>query len=42
MSVGPLLQFDPEKEVFTNSAEANKILHRQYREPFICPTADKV
>ena len=42
MSVGPLLAFDPQKEVFTNSAEANKILHRQYREPFVCPTADKV
>ncbi len=42
MSIGPLLQFDPQKEVFTNSAEANKILHRQYREPFVCPTADKV
>jgi predicted dehydrogenase len=42
MSIGPLLAFDPQKEVFTNSAEANKILHRQYREPFICPTADKV
>ncbi|MCX5647362.1 MAG: Gfo/Idh/MocA family oxidoreductase [Phycisphaerae bacterium] len=42
MSIGPLLAFDPEKEVFTNSAEANKILHRQYREPFVCPTADKV
>jgi predicted dehydrogenase len=42
MSMGPLLQFDPEKEVFTNSADANTILARQYREPFICPTADKV
>ncbi len=42
MSIGPLLQFDPQKEVFTNSAEANKILHRQYRDPFVCPTADKV
>ena len=42
MSVGVLLQFDPQKEVFTNSAEANKILHRQYRAPFVCPTADKV
>jgi hypothetical protein len=38
MSMGPLLTFDPQKEVFTNSAEANKILHRQ----FVCPTADKV
>ena len=42
MSIGPLLAFDPQKEVFTNSADANKILHRQYREPFVCPTADKV
>jgi predicted dehydrogenase len=42
MSVGPLLQFDPVKEVFTDSTEANQILHRQYRAPFVCPTADKV
>jgi predicted dehydrogenase len=42
MSIGPLLTFDPQKEVFTNSAEANRILHRQYRPPFVCPTADKV
>jgi predicted dehydrogenase len=42
MSMGLLLQFDPQKEVFTNSAEANNLLHRQYRDPFVCPTADKV
>ncbi len=42
VSMGPLLTFDPQKEVFTNSAAANKILHRQYRPPFVCPTADKV
>lgn len=42
MSMGPLLQFDPEKEVFTNSDAANQILHREYRAPFVCPTADKV
>ncbi len=42
LSMGPLLQFDPQKEVFTNSAAANKLLHREYREPFVCPTADKV
>jgi predicted dehydrogenase len=42
MSMGPLLQFDPQKEVFTNSDAANKILHREYREPFICPAPDKV
>jgi len=42
MSMGPMLQFDPVKEVFTNSAAANKILHREYRKPFVCPTADNV
>lgn len=42
LSMGPLLQFDPEREVFTNSAAANDILHRQYRAPFVCPTPDKV
>ncbi len=42
MSMGPLLQFDPVREVFTNSSAANKILHREYRNPFVCPTADMV
>ncbi len=42
MSMGPLLKFDPEKEVFTNSAAANEILNREYRKPFVCPAPDKV
>jgi predicted dehydrogenase len=42
MSMGPLLGFDPETEVFTNNAEANKMLHREYRRPFVCPVAEKV
>jgi len=42
ISVGPLLTFDPQKEVFTNSAPANKLLHREYRAPYVCPTADRV
>jgi hypothetical protein len=42
MSMGPLLQFDPQKEVFTDSAAANKILGREYRKPFVCPAPDKV
>jgi predicted dehydrogenase len=42
LSMGPLLQFDPQKEVFTQSAAANQILHREYREPFVCPTPAKV
>jgi predicted dehydrogenase len=42
MSMGPLLAFDPQKEVFTNSDAANKVLRREYRRPFVCPTPDKV
>jgi hypothetical protein len=42
MSMGPLLKFDPVKEVFTNSAAANQILHRDYRKPFVCPAPNKV
>jgi hypothetical protein len=42
MSMGPLLEFDPRKERFTNSAEANKVLHREYRKPFICPVPERV
>jgi hypothetical protein len=42
ISMGPMLHFDPRKEVFTNSDAANRILHRDYRKPFVCPTADKV
>ena len=42
MAMGPLLKFDPKKEVFTNSNAANAILHRKYRKPFVCPVAKKV
>ncbi|NMC19259.1 MAG: gfo/Idh/MocA family oxidoreductase, partial [Thermogutta sp.] len=42
ISVGPQLKFDPEKEVFPESPEANALLHREYRQGFECPTADKV
>jgi predicted dehydrogenase len=42
LSMGPPLQFDPEKEVFTNSREAGQLLHREYRAPFACPTPEKV
>lgn len=42
ISLGPYLQFDPEREVFTNNSEANELLRREYRPEFVCPTADKV
>ena len=42
MAMGPVLQFDAEKELFTNNDAANAYLTREYREPYVCPTADKV
>jgi hypothetical protein len=42
MSLGPLLKFDPEKEVFPDSPEATAMVTREYRGEFVCPTADKV
>lgn len=42
MSLGAILQFDPERELFTNNDAANALLTREYRAPYICPTADKV
>ncbi len=42
MSLGALLQFDPDKEVFTNNDSANAMLTREYREPYVCPLADRV
>ncbi|MEM9365264.1 MAG: Gfo/Idh/MocA family oxidoreductase [Planctomycetota bacterium] len=42
LSLGPLLQFDPETERFTNSDEANAMLTRQYRENFEIRVAESV
>lgn len=42
LALGPYLEFDVEKEVFTNNSEANEQLGREYRKEFVCPTADKV
>jgi predicted dehydrogenase len=42
LAMGPHLQFDPEREVFPGNAEANAMLTREYREPFVCPPPDKV
>ena len=42
ISMGPLLKFDPEKEVFPDNDDATKLCSREYREGFECPTADKV
>ena len=42
ISLGAKLEFDPEKEVFTNSDEANQWLSRDYRAEFKCPAASEV
>ena len=42
MSLGPMLKFDPEKEVFANNAKANALLTREYRDGFVCPRADQI
>ena len=38
--MGPLLKFDPKKEIFTNNDEANAMLTREYRKGYEVP--DKV
>ncbi len=42
ISKSPVLKFDPEQEAFLNSREANEMLTRNYRDGFVCPTADRV
>jgi len=42
LSLGAMLEFDPEEEKFTNNDAANELLTREYRDGFVCPTGDKV
>lgn len=42
IALGPMLEFDPVREVFTNNSAANPWLTREYRAPYVCPTADNV
>jgi hypothetical protein len=35
--LGPTLAFDPEKEKFVHNAEADALLTRNYRKPFVVP-----
>lgn len=42
ISMGPVLKFDPKKEVFPDSPEATAMLTREYREGFVVPKAEDV
>ena len=42
MTMGPMLEMDPTKEVFTNNSAANDQLTREYRKPFVVPAAGAV
>lgn len=42
LSMGPNLEFDPNAEVFPNSPDATALVSREYRAPFVCPSADQV
>ena len=37
LTLGPWLQFDADKELFTGNAKANALLTRRYRKPFVVP-----
>jgi hypothetical protein len=42
LSMGPLLAFDSKSESFKDSAEANAMLTRKYRDGYVCPSAADV
>ena len=42
MQVGPVLNFDPDQETFIDAPQADELLTRNYREPFVVPAKGKV
>src|SRR5262245_29301575 len=42
LTLGRPLQIDGDKEAFANSAEANALLTREYRQPFVVPSEKEV
>jgi len=42
LRLGPQLQFDPKAETFINNPAADALLTRDYRVPFVVPTAENV
>jgi predicted dehydrogenase len=42
LRLGPVLAFDPASETFTDNQAANTLITRDYRSPFVVPTAGEV
>jgi predicted dehydrogenase len=42
ITLGPHLEFDPKTETFPGNDEANQLLTREYRQPFVVPPAGQV
>jgi hypothetical protein len=42
MTLGPLLTLDTNREAFVNNAQANALLTREYRKPFVVPSESEV
>jgi predicted dehydrogenase len=42
LGVGPVLAFDPQSETFPGNEQANAMLTREYRKPFVVPAAGQV
>ena len=42
LCVGPLLRIDSEREAFSGHPDANALLTREYRRPFVVPAEHSV
>lgn len=42
LSMGPILRFDPEAERFIGDGEADALLSREYRDPYVIPALDRL
>jgi predicted dehydrogenase len=42
LRLGPAMKFDPESETFPGNEQANEMLTRQYRKPYVVPEAGNV
>ena len=42
LTLGPLLRIDPEREAFLDNPQADALLTREYRKPFVVPAESEV